>query len=762
MKYIFTSFIVISLLFPKAHSSEGSVHISFAGVFDEGIYDQTPIRRDHVAVPVRDAAAAADADLGEERDLIQILKSRKEEQLGRKYLSTLARKIRGFRDALRGEDQSAVDRLLDDTRRNPFAGITSLIYCVGRWFNQEDWGRRRLREAREVDNPHLEFEIKKIEAEMISARDALAFEPVSSLEEQYVLRKPYLNIPLQRAVERSLLLYRGCTGHLLAIESAFIRQALSLPLGPRLVLERGDRRITSLRALVDRGRHEFSTFSPAIQRELENVIVDMANFSMVPPTYTGARRVVRYYWGGPGGGKTTTVLKLAEILRLPIVKVSIGGAEDLSAPRLKGQDRFSFSSGNMHGWFLSPLLEPTIELDPRGEVLADDEGRPIKRTVSNPILLVDDIDLEMGAAEVLAALKLYLDPTTRDFDSPYFSSPIDVSRMHVFVTSNQKIPDAPEDGSMDKYAALRSRVRQINFPIFGITDDSSVLKKYVREEAEARGVLLTDEERETALIITATKDKLERERQTPDMRNMRAGIATFMTEIASDSIDAGGVHIGHSLSLLRLRELLLDPEGNLAEYLGRLRALAEEFIPALRELHTQAIHSATIDEDVSEPFIQWLVERPHLDTVKWVQKNRGIPAVISGRKVTTDDWVVSLVEEDGASRIIIEGAEPDVLSRQWAWAAEISRPEEINIGFAASIIDADTGAIRPDYLGLADNIIRRYTISSGDGHRKLQQYIWDFMNLRRLPHGGEFDLRSSPVDFSTELIRISGAKELGE
>lgn len=503
-KRFFLYIAIFCALHAEVFASERSLNMSFAGIFDEGIYDQTPIpQRPDITDPK------------------QMLALRKEEQLTKKYLSTLTEKIKGFKKAM-GSRVEGLDRVMDDFRRNPFAGFSTTVYSIGSWIEgvfgrrrDERWSQRRLDAGQETDNPHLEFEITKIHAEMKAVQGSLCFEPVLPLEERYVQKKRLLPVPLQTAVERSLILYRECSGHLLAIERTFVEQALSLPFDPRRILRDGHE-TNDMRSLIDRTRARFSTFSEDIRQELIRVVVDMANFSMVGKDYDGARRVVRYFWGNPGGGKTTSVQALAEIVGLPVEKVSIRSMEDLSGPPLRGEDRLSYSSGNKHGWFLSPLLHKASG----------------GRTYNNAILLIDDIDLELGADEVLSTLKLYLDPTTRIFHSPYFASPIDVSRMHVFVTSNQKIPEAPTDrATMDKYAALRSRVKQVHFPIFGITEESLVLRAYVETEARARSIGFLDRDTEISLSIRAAKSGLMAAREEPDMRNMRASIADLMTHV---------------------------------------------------------------------------------------------------------------------------------------------------------------------------------------------------------------------------------------
>ena len=144
-------------------------------------------------------------------------------------------------------------------------------------------------------------------------------------------------------------------------------------------------------------------------------------------------------------------------------------------------------------------------------------------------MLIDDIDLEISPDEVLSILKFYLDPLTKVFDSPYFNCPINVERMNIFVTSNGPIPKT------EKYASLRSRVPEVEFPSYKITEDSPVLRKYVEEEAFKTEVHLTEEN--TKSIINAAHAALKKKEQEPDLRNMRRMIEDLVREISIDSFD---------------------------------------------------------------------------------------------------------------------------------------------------------------------------------------------------------------------------------
>jgi hypothetical protein len=537
--------LVLGLIINSSSCFGTKENVSYSGIFDEGIYDQSDL---HSILPpsgppphdtdTLSPASSVSQMQGEgntststtsssilpllEEPEVKLLQKKKKEQLTEKYIKTLMTLLESYKKTL-ALDDTWFGKIVDDLRSRPLAALVDSFCLLSHWWEggtqqeakaesqEKTSGKKHAERGRIADNPHIEMELVKIQAQIQERERNLEFEPILVLEKQYVIAKKNIPPRLQKQIERSLLLYRECTGHFLEVERRFINCALSLPRSPKEIIKL-DNKAVDLKGIVDRIRTEFETFSPDIIRELVDAAVEIAINSICnESSYEGKLRTIRYFWGKPGGGKTSSVLKLAHILGLPCEQVRISSPQDLSSERLAGRDRFG-DSRNI-GWFLTPLLNPT------------EDGK----TYSNAILLIDDIDLEISPDEVLSVLKLYLDPLTQVFDSPYFDCAINVARMNIFVTSNSPLPKT------EKYAALRSRVPEIEFSSQKITEESSVLRSYVKEEAHKMGV--SPGEENITSIINAANAILKERGQKPDFRNMRRMIEDLLREVLIGSID---------------------------------------------------------------------------------------------------------------------------------------------------------------------------------------------------------------------------------
>jgi hypothetical protein len=532
MKKFFV-FLILLCTITSLLPSSGTKGNSYGGIFDRRIYDQSD-QSLSLSTTNRGLSAGnlSDIEIEEDENVaitsivgieneapeIKLLRKKKLQQLNEKHIVILGLLLKAYEKKLALEEGTWFERIVDDFRRNSTTALVDIGCWISHWLeggtiqpSKETNGKRHAERGRVFDNLLIDVDLLKLKAEIDQRKEGLEFEAVFDLEKEYVVVKRDISPPLQEQVERSLLLYRDSIGNFLEIERRFINCALNLPRSPKALIRVSNRR-EDLAVILSNIRSEFTTFSSEIIRNIVNIAVEIVNNSICDRnSYGGKLKTIQYFWGKPGGGKTTTVLKLADILGLPCVQVSVSSAYDLSPQRLEGTDRFG--DYRSVGWFLSPLLKPGED----------------KKTYSNAILLIDDIDLEISPDEVLSILKFYLDPLTKVFDSPYFNCSINVERMNIFVTSNGPIPKT------EKYASLRSRVPEVEFPSYKITEDSPVLRKYVEEEAFKTEVHLTEEN--TKSIINAAHAALKKKEQEPDLRNMRRIIEDLVREISIDSFD---------------------------------------------------------------------------------------------------------------------------------------------------------------------------------------------------------------------------------
>lgn len=166
--------------------------------------------------------------------------------------------------------------------------------------------------------------------------------------------------------------------------------------------------------------------------------------------------------GAPGTGKTSIVSAIAKALGLPVVKISMGGAND--ARQLKGFHRAyvgSTSSEIVRGMLVNHC--------------------------NNPIVLIDEIEKarSSGDGDPHAALLEILDPSqNRTFMDNYMGVPVDLSKATFICTANDisRIP-----------APLRDRMDFVILQPYGVKEREIIFRRYVLP-AEMRDCSLTPEE----------------------------------------------------------------------------------------------------------------------------------------------------------------------------------------------------------------------------------------------------------------------------
>ncbi|MBS0185657.1 MAG: hypothetical protein JSS34_04875 [Proteobacteria bacterium] len=514
-----------------------NINFKYSGIFDEGIYDLTPIPVPHSsesarrgpprAVPPHATIVAIPPHDNEFiEDPVQLLHANKRAQLGLRYGESLQSLIITYNDLLSDDDRHFMSQIFDSGRRNilsaPFTLFYQLYGLVERFFGirEEDrWSTRRLREGKKMDNTHIEHDLFKLKVDLEQRRRGLQFEAIRPLEETYMRRKRSIDLSLQRQIERSLLLFRESEGYYSEMERRFVLDALALPTKVKpLIRPSGPEKEADLARLIQGVEQLFSTFSPDIRKEFSEIAYEMAMHSLSKGT---SLRTIRFVWGEPGGGKTTSILNFAKFLGLPCFLFTISSQEDLSKTSIEGTDRFTSVKGSDPlGWLIKPLFTA---------VSSDD-----LQTYRNAILLIDDIDMEMSTKEALSVLKHYMDPLMSSIRSPYFGCNIDLRYMSIFVTSNKSIPRDP------KYRSLKSRTKQRHFLSSPLTEESEVLKRYVHQSMESNDLSMENFSQYSSLIIRHAKATLKKDHQIPDFRNMQRSIDESIIKIKLDALRNGG------------------------------------------------------------------------------------------------------------------------------------------------------------------------------------------------------------------------------
>lgn len=391
--------------------------VSYKGVFDPSIYDQTEYLQNRKNENIT------------ENGLKEHLHKKKMERLQKVILNKAQGRIEDYNQIV---NQHAG---FWDTILKPLAQM--LPFLPVNTFDEEmrviskAEAKKRLFE--------LTFEIKML-------MDGLDKEQICDLERQYILKKREISLEICDQVEKILLLARE-DGIPLEFFRQFIDNALKLPNSIKLLYDFSLHKIIST--------NEFKNFDPNLQHKIKCITKKLIIDSQQTKE-DSCLRSIYYFYGKPSTGKSTTARLIPESLNLPYKICSIKQAEDLSRGNLEGDTR-TFNSQN------PGLL---------GEALMsqNEEGK----SYHNAVLIIEEFDRllfpEGGGSSVsgsLAFLLDYLDPDKKSFFSPYFLAKIKVSSLSIILTANHKIPEKPEDPKgKDPYAALRSRVEEIHFPEF--------------------------------------------------------------------------------------------------------------------------------------------------------------------------------------------------------------------------------------------------------------------------------------------------------
>lgn len=271
-------------------------------------------------------------------------------------------------------------------------------------------------------------------------------ESISDLEVTYIKKKSSIKSKaLQLEIEKSLLLAREESVPLDLLKK-FIENALALP-DTHLTIE------ADLFESKIKNDAFFKNFDKELLESFEQIINKMYVDSHDKDKSSNHRNTY-YFYGEPGCGKSQAAKKIASILGLPYFVLPIRSLQDLSKENIEGAER-NYASDNP-GMLVNALMR---------------KGK--KGPALNGILILDDFDRVLLAngnniptTEALAFSLNYFDPKKKSFYCPYFKCFIDTSRLTIIVTANHPLPEPPQNGQMDPFAAIRSRANPIHFKGF--------------------------------------------------------------------------------------------------------------------------------------------------------------------------------------------------------------------------------------------------------------------------------------------------------
>lgn len=207
--------------------------------------------------------------------------------------------------------------------------------------------------------------------------------------------------------------------------------------------------------------------------------------------------------GPPGVGKTSLANSIAEALKRPLVRIALGGLEDVN--ELRGHRRTYV--GAMPGRITQGLIDAKK---------------------MNPVVVLDEIDkvAKSGRGDPTAALLEILDPEqNKEFRDYYLNFNIDLTKVIFIATANDvgRIP-----------APLRDRMEFINISSYTPQEKFEIASRYlIPQELSKHGL----KRREVNISKPAIKELIHSYTREAGVRNLRRRIANMARKVAREILE---------------------------------------------------------------------------------------------------------------------------------------------------------------------------------------------------------------------------------
>ena len=207
--------------------------------------------------------------------------------------------------------------------------------------------------------------------------------------------------------------------------------------------------------------------------------------------------------GPPGVGKTSLANSIAEALKRPLVRIALGGLEDVN--ELRGHRRTYV--GAMPGRITQGLIDAKK---------------------MNPVIVLDEIDkvAKSGRGDPTAALLEILDPEqNKEFRDYYLNFNIDLTKVIFIATANDvgRIP-----------APLRDRMEFINISSYTPQEKFEIASRYlIPQELKKHGL----KKREVNISKPAIKELIHSYTREAGVRNLRRSIANMSRKVAREILE---------------------------------------------------------------------------------------------------------------------------------------------------------------------------------------------------------------------------------
>jgi ATP-dependent Lon protease len=207
--------------------------------------------------------------------------------------------------------------------------------------------------------------------------------------------------------------------------------------------------------------------------------------------------------GPPGVGKTSLANSIAEALKRPLVRIALGGLEDVN--ELRGHRRTYV--GAMPGRIVQGIIDAKK---------------------MNPVVVLDEIDkvAKTGRGDPTAALLEILDPEqNKEFRDYYLNFNIDLSKVIFIATANDvgRIP-----------APLRDRMEFITISSYTPQEKYEIASRYlIPQELKKHGL----KKSEVSISKPALKELIHSYTREAGVRNLRHRLANMARKVAREILE---------------------------------------------------------------------------------------------------------------------------------------------------------------------------------------------------------------------------------
>lgn len=339
----------------------------------------------------------------------------------------------------------------------------------------------------------LKEQLKQIKREL--GEDSQKDEELKAIQEKLDAKKPHMHpkayLEISKQISRLSRLHQDSSDA--AMLQTYVEWALDLPFGEyskgKLSVKEVETRLNKDHYSLQKAKDRISEFF-AVQELLEKR--NLKN--------TDTKGTILCFVGPPGVGKTSLANSIAKALKKELVRIALGGMEDVN--ELRGHRRTYI--GAMPGRITQGLIDAKS---------------------MDPVIVLDEID-KIGnhfRGDPAAALLEILDPEQNSsFRDYYLNFELDLSRVIFISTANDasKIPPA-----------LKDRLEIIEISSYTPLEKFEIAKQYlVTQELKKHGLL----PKEVLITDACLKEIIDKYTREAGVRNLRRQLANIIRKSAKE------------------------------------------------------------------------------------------------------------------------------------------------------------------------------------------------------------------------------------